>query len=348
MTGDLNISASVIIENTLNISGNTYAKHVIPHQSGSGVAGGYVYGYRSFSADDPTPTSLLYWGNMAFLEARVIFGGMETVADTIHDTGIATGGSGTTLIDTGKAWVGDEHVGRVLRKRTFEANGTIHEEYRVITTNDATTVTVTPVFWVNARAGVIYDIATVGERLVQFGTGQRPTSVSITGNFTVGTDTVIWANGTVETGTIISNNIEFTDNITRLGNSATWRSNIDFACLSLDPAPVGANNCTKEFTETSIDYGFVPARSGSITGIGARGTGITILGGVCRLYAYIDGDSTAYIDFALGAIETQINTYAVGTHDFSAGQVIHVGVVEETATCAGLVGVLANVEVSYY
>jgi len=184
------------------LTGNLLCRHLIPNQDGTAATGGYVYGYRSFSVQDPISTSRMYWGNINFLDAFIIFGAQESVPDVIDDTGTATGGTNLTLVDTTKAWVVNAHVGRTLRKRHFLANGGVHEEYGVIVSNTATVITVANPFLIDAAAGDLYDIAVVGVRTLQIGTTLRPTEISCSddvfprpaASIDIGKATAFWRN----------------------------------------------------------------------------------------------------------------------------------------------------------
>jgi len=65
-----------------------------------------------------------------------------TVYWSIETSGTATSGDATTITDSGKSWTADEYIGYVV----WVYEGTNAGEYREITDNDTTSLTVSPAF----------------------------------------------------------------------------------------------------------------------------------------------------------------------------------------------------------
>ena len=73
----------------------------------------------------------------------------------VHDTGTATGGSFTSLVDTAKTWLIDEFAGYVVRLWT---NGGTDYCYQIIASNTADTLTFDDTALLSVTAGVGYAI----------------------------------------------------------------------------------------------------------------------------------------------------------------------------------------------
>lgn len=69
-----------------------------------------------------------------------------TVYWSIEDSGTATGGDTVTITDTGKSWTVDEWAVAGKENVVWIYEGTNSDEYRKITSNDATSLTVSPAF----------------------------------------------------------------------------------------------------------------------------------------------------------------------------------------------------------
>ncbi|HEY3379164.1 MAG TPA: glycosyl hydrolase family 28-related protein, partial [Armatimonadota bacterium] len=77
-----------------------------------------------------------------------------TIPEVTPVSGTATGGSSTTVIDTGKAWVTNQYQGMYVDI----TGGTGSGQWRQITSNTPTTLTVSPAFTTSPIAGSAYKI----------------------------------------------------------------------------------------------------------------------------------------------------------------------------------------------
>ena len=72
-----------------------------------------------------------------------LFGACAVTHEDAADTGTATGGTTTTVVDSGASWTPDAYIGSWV---TISGGGTNDGETRLITDNDATSLTVGTAF----------------------------------------------------------------------------------------------------------------------------------------------------------------------------------------------------------
>ena len=218
--------------------------------------------------------------------------------------GTATGGSTTTVVDSGLSAGTDQYAGCVVEK--YESDGTARES-RICTTNTSTTITVATAFGTTAASGTRYRIypfgalpatvtgGVVSANVTQFGgtngtfSGGRP---EVNTTHAAGT---AWGSGAITSATFASSAI----NATAIAANAIGATKIADGALTAAKFAVGAFDAVWSVTARLLTAGTNIAL--------AKGTGVT---GFTDLSA---ADVRTAVGLASANLDTQIGTLATSS-----------------------------------